>query len=315
MTLLLAQTPAVSGAGGADRDPRGEGRDHGQRDAQRPPAAGRARARRSDRPRRDRGEGADDARVASPCSWAKRQACACRRSRRRSARRTCGSRGCAAATRSSSPTACRSTAPGGDSFSLLQVPPLDLGQVEIIKGAASALYGASALGGVINLVSRRPAEAEREILLNATSQAGHDVTSWLARPIGDNASWTLLGGYPRQRRRIWTTTGGSICRGSIGRGAAARPLRVRSRRRAVRHWRGHSQDARAAPNGAPSRPTARLSPDPRHRPGRRRRRRSLGVRTAGVRRARSLVAQRPGAHLRRHRGARRPPHRITARVP
>src|SRR5690606_5525995 len=46
----------------------------------------------------------------------------------------------------------------GDSFSLLQVPPLDLGQVEIIKGAASALYGSSALGGVINLVSRRPGE-------------------------------------------------------------------------------------------------------------------------------------------------------------
>ena len=45
---------------------------------------------------------------------------------------------------------------GGDSFSLLQVPPLDLGQVEVIKGAASALYGPAALGGVINLVSRRP---------------------------------------------------------------------------------------------------------------------------------------------------------------
>jgi iron complex outermembrane receptor protein len=86
----------------------------------------------------------------------------------------------------------------GDSFSLLQVPPLDLAQVEIIKGAASALYGASALGGVINLVSRRPAEAERELLINATSQSGHDVTSWLAHPIGDRASWTLLGGYHRQ---------------------------------------------------------------------------------------------------------------------
>jgi iron complex outermembrane receptor protein len=86
----------------------------------------------------------------------------------------------------------------GDSFSLLQVPPLDLAQVEIIKGAASALYGASALGGVINLVSRRPAEAERELLLNATSQSGHDVTSWLAHPIGDDAFWTLLGGYHRQ---------------------------------------------------------------------------------------------------------------------
>ena len=86
----------------------------------------------------------------------------------------------------------------GDSFSLLQVPPLDLAQVEIIKGAASALYGASALGGVINLVSRRPAEAERELLINATSQSGHDVTSWLANPIGDAASWTLLGGFHRQ---------------------------------------------------------------------------------------------------------------------
>src|SRR5919108_314503 len=58
----------------------------------------------------------------------------------------------------------------GDSFSLLQVPPLDLGQVEIIKGAASALYGSAALGGVINLVSRRPVAREREVLVNATSR-------------------------------------------------------------------------------------------------------------------------------------------------
>jgi iron complex outermembrane receptor protein len=86
----------------------------------------------------------------------------------------------------------------GDSFSLLQVPPLDLAQVEIIKGAASALYGASALGGVINLVSRRPDVAERELLINATSQSGHDVTSWFANPIGETASWTLLGGFHRQ---------------------------------------------------------------------------------------------------------------------
>jgi outer membrane receptor for ferrienterochelin and colicins len=86
----------------------------------------------------------------------------------------------------------------GDSFSLLQVPPLDLGQVEIIKGAASALYGASALGGVINLVSRRPDEAEREFLINTTTQSGLDLTSWLANPIGDAATWTLLGGYHRQ---------------------------------------------------------------------------------------------------------------------
>jgi iron complex outermembrane receptor protein len=40
---------------------------------------------------------------------------------------------------------------------LLQIPPMDLGQVEVVKGVASALYGAGAMGGVINLLSRRPA--------------------------------------------------------------------------------------------------------------------------------------------------------------
>ena len=63
----------------------------------------------------------------------------------------------------------------GDSFSLLQVPPLDLEQVEVIKGAASALYGLSALGGVVNLVSRRPRDVEREVLVNVTSQTGTDL--------------------------------------------------------------------------------------------------------------------------------------------
>jgi len=38
---------------------------------------------------------------------------------------------------------------------LLQIPPMDLGQVEVIKGVASALYGAGAMGGIINLLSRR----------------------------------------------------------------------------------------------------------------------------------------------------------------
>jgi outer membrane receptor for ferrienterochelin and colicins len=89
----------------------------------------------------------------------------------------------------------------GDSFSLLQVPPLDLGQVEVIKGVASALYGASALGGVINLVSRRPIEPQRELLTNRTSQEGTDVTGWLAQPTAGNWSWTLLGGYHGAERQ------------------------------------------------------------------------------------------------------------------
>ena len=44
------------------------------------------------------------------------------------------------------------------SIGLMQIPPTDLANVEIIKGAASSLYGGSALGGVINLISRTPSK-------------------------------------------------------------------------------------------------------------------------------------------------------------
>ena len=90
---------------------------------------------------------------------------------------------------------------GGDSLNLLQVPPLDLGQVEVIKGAASALYGPAALGGVINLVSRRPRETEQEMLLNVTSQQGADATMWVAKAPAGGWSWTLLSGYHGQPRQ------------------------------------------------------------------------------------------------------------------
>lgn len=41
-------------------------------------------------------------------------------------------------------------------FGILTIPPLDLKQIELIKGAASALYGGGAIGGLINLVSKKP---------------------------------------------------------------------------------------------------------------------------------------------------------------
>ena len=83
--------------------------------------------------------------------------------------------------------------PGG--LGLLQIPPMDLGQVEVIKGVASALYGAGAMGGVVNLLSRRPGDApEREILVNQSTGGATDGVLWLSSPISEHWGVTFLGG-------------------------------------------------------------------------------------------------------------------------
>lgn len=88
------------------------------------------------------------------------------------------------------------------SIGLLQIPPTDLGRVEIIKGAASALYGPSALGGVINLISRQPGEErESELLLNATSRGGHDATAYTAAPLTNGWGYSVTGGFHDQEHQ------------------------------------------------------------------------------------------------------------------
>lgn len=85
---------------------------------------------------------------------------------------------------------------------LLQIPPVDLGRVEVIKGSASALYGPSALGGVVNLLSRRPGEeAAHTALLNQTTRGGTDAVAFLSAPLTDRWGYTLLAGAHRQAQR------------------------------------------------------------------------------------------------------------------
>ena len=56
------------------------------------------------------------------------------------------------------------------SLSLLQIAPLDLKQVEVIKGASSTLFGGGAIAGIVNLVSKTPTKERRlDFLSNATS--------------------------------------------------------------------------------------------------------------------------------------------------
>ena len=88
------------------------------------------------------------------------------------------------------------------SIGLLQIPPTDLANVEIIKGSASSLYGGSALGGVINLISRTPSDKpEGEVLFNATSKNGQDITTYLASPINESTSASITAGVHQQKEQ------------------------------------------------------------------------------------------------------------------
>ena len=90
---------------------------------------------------------------------------------------------------------------------LLQIPPMDLAQVEVIKGVASALYGAGAMGGVINLVARRAGDDPvREVLFNQSTVGTTDGVGFFSRRLSQQLRGTLLAGTAlpdeeRHRRR------------------------------------------------------------------------------------------------------------------
>ncbi len=82
---------------------------------------------------------------------------------------------------------------------LLQIVPLDLKQVEVIKGSASTLYGGGAIAGLVNLVSKTPSpEQEFKVLFNGTSALGLDASAF----------------YSKQLRKVGTTIFASYHHGS-----------------------------------------------------------------------------------------------------
>lgn len=76
---------------------------------------------------------------------------------------------------------------------LLQTPPLDLKQVEVIKGSSSTLYGGGAIAGLVNLISKTPGEEqEMRLLANATSGGGLDLSAFYSNIFG-KVGVTLFG--------------------------------------------------------------------------------------------------------------------------
>lgn len=90
-----------------------------------------------------------------------------------------------------------------EGLGLLQIPPVELDHVELVKGAASALYGPTALGGVVNLISRRPRTGSPafEFLANQTSRGASDAVFYSSGPLSQHWGYTLLATGHRQSRQ------------------------------------------------------------------------------------------------------------------
>lgn len=84
-------------------------------------------------------------------------------------------------------------------LSILEIPPLDLKQVEIIKGPASPLFGAGAIAGVVNFISRTPKEmAEYNFIINQ-SNIGQTNIGGFAAQRGKKVGYTMLALFNRQK--------------------------------------------------------------------------------------------------------------------
>lgn len=67
-------------------------------------------------------------------------------------------------------------------LSLVQIPPLDLKRVEVIKGASSTLYGGGAIAGLLNFVTKTPTDKkELSFLVNGNLSKASDISGFYAQ--------------------------------------------------------------------------------------------------------------------------------------
>lgn len=74
--------------------------------------------------------------------------------------------------------------PTGSSADLDQISADNIAQIEVIKGAASVMYGSNAMGGVINIITNKEADE----FVSATYEAGSFLDNALSGDSGDSLS-------------------------------------------------------------------------------------------------------------------------------
>ncbi|MBS1624154.1 MAG: TonB-dependent receptor plug domain-containing protein [Bacteroidetes bacterium] len=88
-------------------------------------------------------------------------------------------------------------------LSIAQIPPMDLKQIEIIKGPASTLYGGDAIAGVINLIAKEPSETpEFNVLYNVENTRSQDAAAYASQKV-KWFGYSLITQFRDQRAFDW----------------------------------------------------------------------------------------------------------------
>jgi len=86
------------------------------------------------------------------------------------------------------------------SFGILQIPPLDLRQIELIKGSSSTLYGGGAIAGLVNLVSKSPTLNDPQLTITANqSTLKESNLNGFASGRTQRVGYSLFAGATRQQ--------------------------------------------------------------------------------------------------------------------
>lgn len=84
-------------------------------------------------------------------------------------------------------------------FGVLSIPPLDLKQIELIKGSSSTLYGGGAIGGLVNMISKKPLyKPDASFLINHSTLKESNINAYYAQR-WKKIGFTFFGGQTIQK--------------------------------------------------------------------------------------------------------------------
>ncbi|MBL8773138.1 MAG: TonB-dependent receptor [Phenylobacterium sp.] len=94
-------------------------------------------------------------------------------------------------------------------------PPLDVDRVEILRGPQGTLYGRNAIGGTVNVISRRPTEDfYAEVRAIAENYSFTNLQAAVSGPINDKLRFRFSGYKLDQRKGYFTNIAGGPSEGS-----------------------------------------------------------------------------------------------------